>query len=108
MSISSSLPKDVVLHCPVCLRERGEMIYYAPPQKHCVVCQCESLEPLERAGYTQVSYGIDEILRDPAASFWLKAALRSALARDPVEAANDAEVLTVLLDKRSRTTLTES
>ncbi len=30
---------------------------------------------------------IEEVLRDPSASFWLKAALRSALARDPVDAA---------------------
>lgn len=27
---------------------------------------------------------IDEVLADPAASFWLKAALRSSLCRDPV------------------------
>ncbi len=105
---SSWSSKDVVLHCPVCLRERGELICYAPRQKHCVVCRCESLEPLELAGYTQAPYGIDEVLRDPAASFWLKGALRSAMARDPVDAANDAEVLAALLDKRSRTILTES
>jgi hypothetical protein len=34
---------------------------------------------------------IEEILDDRAASFWLKAALRSALIRDPVDAANDAD-----------------
>jgi hypothetical protein len=33
---------------------------------------------------------IEAILRDPAASFWLKAALLSGLSRDPVDAANDA------------------
>jgi hypothetical protein len=43
---------------------------------------------------------IDEVLDDPAASLWLKAALRSALSRDPVDAANDADVLATLLDGR--------
>lgn len=45
---------------------------------------------------------IDEVLRDPAASFWLSDALRSALLRDPVDAVNDAEVLARLLDARCR------
>jgi hypothetical protein len=43
---------------------------------------------------------MEEVLRDPAASFWLKAALRSALMRDPVDAANDAAVLARLLAQR--------
>ena len=43
---------------------------------------------------------VEQVLSDPAASFWLKDALRSALARDPVDAANDAEVLFRLLDER--------
>ena len=51
---------------------------------------------------------IDEILRDPAASFWLTNALRLALERDPVDAANDAEVLARLLDRRCRKVLNES
>ena len=42
---------------------------------------------------------IEQILTDPAASEWLKDALRSALSRDPVDAANDAEVLAKLLDR---------
>ena len=41
---------------------------------------------------------IDKILADPTASFWLKASLRSALSRDPVDAANDADVLARLLN----------
>jgi hypothetical protein len=45
---------------------------------------------------------IEEILGDRAASFWLKAALRSALSRDPVDAANDADVLARLLERRCR------
>ena len=51
---------------------------------------------------------IEEVLRDPAASFWLKDALNSALARDPVDAANDAEVLARLLDRRCRQILGQS
>jgi hypothetical protein len=43
---------------------------------------------------------IATVLKDPAASFWLKAALRSALARDPVDAANDADLLCRLLARR--------
>ena len=48
---------------------------------------------------------IEKILADPAASFWLQAALRSALARDPVDAANDAEVLARLLNRHCRSIL---
>lgn len=44
--------------------------------------------------------GIEQVLKDPAASTWLKNALRSAVSRDPVDAANDAEVLYRLLDQR--------
>ncbi|WP_198159410.1 hypothetical protein [Methylomonas lenta] len=35
----------------------------------------------------------DQILVDPAASDWLKTALRAAMARDPVDAVKDAETL---------------
>jgi hypothetical protein len=45
---------------------------------------------------------IERMLSDPAISFWLREALGSALARDPVDAANDAEVLFQLLDERCR------
>jgi hypothetical protein len=48
---------------------------------------------------------IEQILGDRAASFWLKAALRSALSRDPVDAANDADVLARLLERRCRSKL---
>jgi hypothetical protein len=47
---------------------------------------------------------IDEVLADPAAS-WLKTALRSALCRDPVDAARDSEVLAQLLGQRCDTIL---
>ena len=39
---------------------------------------------------------VDEILHDPAASKWLKDALRSALERDPVDVLNDAMKLAAL------------
>lgn len=45
---------------------------------------------------------IAAVLRDPAASSWLKTSLCSALSRDPVDAANDAEVLAQLLERRCR------
>ena len=45
---------------------------------------------------------IAAVLRDPAASSWLKTSLCSALSRDPVDAANDAEVLAQLLESRCR------
>ena len=48
---------------------------------------------------------IEEVLTDPTASFWLQAALRSALERDPVDAANDSEILASLLDRRCRSIL---
>ena len=51
---------------------------------------------------------IDEVLADQAASFWLRNALLAALSRDPVDAANDAEVLARLLDRRSREILEAS
>lgn len=42
----------------------------------------------------------EEVLNDFAASLWLKDALRSALARDPVDAANGAYVLAAVLQRR--------
>lgn len=43
---------------------------------------------------------IDEFLADPAASTCLKTALRSALRRDPVDAAHDSAILAQLLGQR--------
>ncbi len=43
------------------------------------------------------SDSVNEILNDPSASTWLKVALHSAVLRDPVDAANDAEVLLEVL-----------
>ena len=48
---------------------------------------------------------VEEVMRDQSASHWLKAALRAALDRDPVDALNDALVLAAALEERVRTVL---
>ena len=50
--------------------------------------------------------GDDEIrfmLKDPSLSYWLVNAMTTALERDPVDAANDAGLLSMILDKRVTT-----
>lgn len=42
----------------------------------------------------------EQILNDPACSFWLKEALEKSLNRDPVDALNDAEILMAVLRGR--------
>jgi hypothetical protein len=49
---------------------------------------------------SQIADRLNAILNDPAASYWLKDALRSALKRDIVDAANDAQVLAEVLADR--------
>ena len=44
---------------------------------------------------------IAAVLSEPSTSYWLRDALRAAMVRDPVDAANDAEVLARLLDERA-------
>ncbi len=44
---------------------------------------------------------IRQMLADPGLSHWFKRALLSALERDPVDAANDAELLYIVLDRRA-------
>lgn len=44
---------------------------------------------------------IREILRDPSLSDWLRTAMLSALDRDPVDAAKDAGLLALVLDRRA-------
>jgi hypothetical protein len=43
---------------------------------------------------------VAEVLADPCASYWLKNALRGALERDCVDAANEAALLADLLTAR--------
>ncbi len=44
---------------------------------------------------------IKKILCEPGPSSWFKLALSTALNRDPVDAANDAELLAIVLAKRA-------
>lgn len=44
-----------------------------------------------------------QILSDPSASYWLKDALRAALARDIVDALNDAEALALAVTDHYKT-----
>lgn len=46
-----------------------------------------------------------EVLDDAATSAWLKAALRDALLRDPVDALNDALILAAILEAHLREVL---
>lgn len=48
---------------------------------------------------------VEAILAEPSASNWLKDALRSAQARDPVDAARDAELLAAVLAARADASL---
>lgn len=43
---------------------------------------------------------IDDVVADPSVSDWLKRTLKSALQRDILDAANDARLLSKLLDAR--------
>jgi len=43
---------------------------------------------------------IVEVLENPATHFWLRAALKTALTKDPVDALHDAELLYLLLKER--------
>lgn len=51
---------------------------------------------------------IRKILQQPGLSEWFKAALSSALERDPVEAANEAGLLAIVLDRRSQEIVAEA
>jgi hypothetical protein len=44
---------------------------------------------------------IRKLLDDPSISGWFRVALRLALERDPVDAANDAGLLSLVLDRRA-------
>jgi hypothetical protein len=50
---------------------------------------------------------IEDILNDINASYWLRNALTSALQRDAIDAANDAELLARLLRERADGLLSE-
>lgn len=48
---------------------------------------------------------INRVLTDSAASDWLKHTILDALKRDPIDAANDAEILSSLLTRRAEAVL---
>ena len=48
---------------------------------------------------------VEEVMSDESASDWLKAALKTALERDPVDALNDALALAAALEGRLRSVL---
>lgn len=48
---------------------------------------------------------VEEVLADFASSSWLKTSLESALAREPVDALNDALLLASVLEARLRQVL---
>ena len=48
---------------------------------------------------------VEGVMSDESASDWLKAALRTALERDPVDALNDALALAAALEGRLRSVL---
>lgn len=56
----------------------------------------------------EVENEIRAVLVDPASSSWLKVALRTALERDPVDAASEAEGLAELLGRRADVMLIRS
>ena len=94
-------------YCPGCLR-RGKLIHYSPQQEECAVCGESLLLLFPPCQQEAEPPSADDLLRDPACSYWLRHALNSALARDPVDAANDAEVLAMVLDARCRMLLGDS
>ena len=49
---------------------------------------------------SQLAILVNDVLRDPTTSHWLRHALTWALERDPVDVAADVEVLHMLLQAR--------
>jgi len=96
------------LYCPGCLANRGQLILYAIGQGVCVVCGGRDLIPHTDPGSRTEPLTAKSILADPAASRWLIDALKSAFLRDPVDAANDADVLAQVLDGRCRLLLEQA
>jgi hypothetical protein len=45
---------------------------------------------------------IQAIIQDPSTSYWLRDALNTAMLRDPLDVANDAEYLCLIFAKRAQ------
>lgn len=52
-----------------------------------------------------VTTEIDQALNSPTVSYWLKETMLTALRRDPVRAAEDADMLSLLLKSRAEAML---
>lgn len=65
----------------------------APDQAGTIVAQLAAQESDRIDAASRPTPTVQQLLDDPAASSWLKTALQAALRRDPVDAANEAEVL---------------
>ena len=85
-------------YCPECLNRSGKLIRYAASQKYCAACESETLVPFIPAQYETPT--VSCVLADRSTSSWLRNALSAALTRDPVDAANDAEVMASVLNSR--------
>jgi hypothetical protein len=57
---------------------------------------------------SSVDAEITKLLEDPSTSFWLRDALRAALSRDYIDAANDAAILAVVLESRAQQLLSQT
>lgn len=80
-----------------------------------VTSRLDGTGPLNGASDAQIALendpengSIATALNDPAASFWLKRALWSALTCDPVDVANDCKHLSVLMGKRADSMLSDN
>lgn len=60
---------------------------------------------MKRDANNSLPTAIAVLMSDPSASFWVKTALKTALERDPVDAANDARMLADLLEQRAQALL---
>lgn len=96
------------LYCPRCLTGRAQLILYAVGQGICVVCGNKDLLLHIDPGSRNEPLTAELVLADPAASSWLTGTLKAALLRDPVDAANDADVLAQILDTRCRLLLEQT
>lgn len=45
---------------------------------------------------------IQAVIQDPSTSYWLRDALKTAMQRDPLDVASDAEYLAILFAKRAQ------
>lgn len=74
------------------------------PDGTCIICGVLHGEPCPGCGahaFHHENCPLWQITRNPSSSSWLRNALETALARDPVDAAADAAALALILDVRA-------